>query len=847
MKWIQFVCVLSLSGVFFSCTQEKVEKGVSYELAQSRKESIKDIRYALHFDIPESQNENITGKNTITFVYNKNASKNLYLDFNEKEDHLKTVIVNQKPLDVAIENEHIAIPSHLLSEGKNEVEIEFIAGDLSLNRNEEYLYTLFVPDRASTCFPGFDQPDLKASSELSLSIPDEWEAISNQKAEVTSSDNIKNYQFLPTKPLSTYQFAFAVGKFGKATDAVTGMNMYYRETDSAKVAANLEEIFKLHSQSLDWLKDYTTISYPFSKFDFALLPTFQYGGMEHPGSIFYRESSLILDPSASVNQRMRRASLIAHETAHMWFGNLVTMKWFEDVWLKEVFANFMAAKIVNPQFPEINHDLRFLIAHYPSAYEIDRSAGSHPIQQKLDNLKNAGTLYGAIIYQKAPIMMRNLETMMGEESFQSGLRDYLSQYSYSNATWDDLVSSLKKFTETDLTLWNNAWIKSKGMPDIVYTLDNKLSIRVTNDSIGLVWPQSFQYELVGDQNEVKDIIISDASGYTTSSTLSDWKIVPNYNGRGYGYFAADEKSRNNMLVTVNNVENPEVRAAMWLNIWEYVLRGELEAKLTLETILAGMATEKDPLLLEYITSRMSNIFWQLTAQEDRQLISTKIDDTLFDLMALEKDISLKRILFNCFRQTASSKEGVRNLKKFWRDEMTLGLEISEQDHIELAYEIAVRGVEGSDEIIAAQLENTKNPDRKEAMQFIKGSLSGNVADCDAFFENLKDPKNREHEPWVLKALGFLHHPLRAQQSVKYIQPSLEMLEEIQLTGDIFFPKGWVEQTVSTYQSKEAADVVKQFLNNNPELSQNLKNKLLQSADPLFRAEKILSSKQAQNM
>ncbi|MGB4974370.1 MAG: aminopeptidase, partial [Cyclobacteriaceae bacterium] len=159
----------------------------------------------------------------------------------------------------------------------------------------------------------------------------------------------------------------------------------------------------------------------------------------------------------------------------------------------------------------------------------------------------------------------------------------------------------------------------------------------------------------------------------------------------------------------------------------------------------------------------------------------------------------------------------------------------------------VRGVEGSDEIIAAQLENTKNPDRKEAMQFIKGSLSGNVADCDAFFENLKDPKNREHEPWVLKALGFLHHPLRAQQSVKYIQPSLEMLEEIQLTGDIFFPKGWVEQTVSTYQSKEAADVVKQFLNNNPELSQNLKNKLLQSADPLFRAEKILSSKQAQNM
>ena len=847
MKSIQFLLLLFLSILFFSCTQEKIEKGVSYELAQSRKESIKDVQYALHFDIPFNQNENIAGKNIITFVYSKNASKNLYIDFNEKGDHLKTVKVNQKATDVVFENEHIAIPAHLLSEGKNEIEIEFTAGDLSLNRNDEYLYTLFVPDRASTCFPGFDQPDLKASFALSLSIPDEWEAISNQKAEITLAGNKKNYQFLPTKPLSTYQFAFAAGKFEKATDPVSGMTMYYRETDSTKVAANLEEIFQLHSQSLDWLKDYTTISYPFSKFDFALIPTFQYGGMEHPGSIFYRESSLILEPSASVNQRMRRASLIAHETAHMWFGNLVTMKWFEDVWLKEVFANFMAAKIVNPQFPEINHDLRFLMAHYPSAYEIDRSAGSHPIQQKLDNLKNAGTLYGAIIYQKAPIMMRNLETMMGEESFQNGLRDYLAQYSYSNATWDDLVNSLNKFTDKDLALWNKAWIKSKGMPDVAYTLDDNLTIRVTNDSIGLVWPQTFQYELVGDQHEVKDIIISDPTGYTAPATPSDLRIVPNYNGRGYGYFAADEQSRNNMLATVNSVEAPEVRAAMWINIWEYVLRGELEAKKTMETILAGMATEKDPLILEYITNRMSNIFWQFTTQEDRQLISAKIDDTLFDLMALEKDISLKRILFNCFRQTASSKEGIYNLKKFWRDEMTLGLEISEQDHIELAYEIAVRDAEGSDEILATQLKNTKNPDRKEAMQFIMGSLSSNETDRDAFFESLKDPKNREHEPWVLKALGFLHHPLRAQQSVKYIQPSLEMLEEIQLTGDIFFPKGWVEQTVSTYQSKEAADAVNQFLNNNPNLSQNLKNKLLQSADPLFRAEKILSSKQTQNM
>ncbi|HPI81506.1 MAG TPA: aminopeptidase, partial [Cyclobacteriaceae bacterium] len=236
-----------------------------------------------------------------------------------------------------------------------------------------------------------------------------------------------------------------------------------------------------------------------------------------------------------------------------------------------------------------------------------------------------------------------------------------------------------------------------------------------------------------------------------------------------------------------------------------------------------MGTEKNPLVLEYIANRMGNLFWQFTTHEDRQLISAKIDDTLFELMALEKDMSLKRILYNCYKNTATSKEGIDNLKKLWRNEMTLGLELSEQDHIDLAYAIALRGDMESESILSEQLANTKNPDRKLAMEFVMPALSADVSVRDAFFESLKDPANRAHEPWVLTALGFLHHPLRAQQSVKYIRPGLDLLEEIQLTGDIFFPKGWVDETVGSYQSKEAADIVRQYLKENPNLSLNLKN------------------------
>ena len=151
-----------------------------------------------------------------------------------------------------------------------------------------------------------------------------------------------------------------------------------------------------------------------------LVPSFQFGGMEHPGSIFYNAASILLDESATENQMLGRASLIAHETAHMWFGDLVTMRWFNDVWMKEVFANFMAAKIVNPSFPKVNHELRFLVAHYPGAYSVDRTAGTHPIRQELANLNEAGSLYGAIIYQKAPIVMRQLERLLGADTAAGG-------------------------------------------------------------------------------------------------------------------------------------------------------------------------------------------------------------------------------------------------------------------------------------------------------------------------------------------------------------------------------------------------------------------------------------------
>ena len=199
-------------------------------------------------------------------------------------------------------------------------------------------------------------------------MPESWQAVANGRDLATVDSGAppagrRRMRFAETEPLPTYLFSFAAGRFSVETATRDGrvMRMFHRETDAAKVARNRDAIFDLHARALAWLEDYTGIPYPFGKFDFVMIPSFQFGGMEHPGAILYNQERQLLDESATQNQLLDRASAIAHETAHMWFGDLVTMQWFNDVWMKEVFANFMAAKIVNPSFPEVNHDLRFLL------------------------------------------------------------------------------------------------------------------------------------------------------------------------------------------------------------------------------------------------------------------------------------------------------------------------------------------------------------------------------------------------------------------------------------------------------------------------------------------------------
>jgi aminopeptidase N len=761
-------------------------------------------------------------------------------------------MVNQKVIPIDFLEGHIVINPMYLNVGNNKIQIEFIAGNQSLNRNSDFLYTLLVPDRAATLFPCFDQPNLKARFSLTLQIPKNWDASGNGMLIKSTTNGLKKtLVYKETLPISTYLFAFAAGKFQRLTKEKKGrkMSMLYRETDSLKVAQNMDKIFDLHATSVLWLEDYTQIPMPFEKLDFVLLPGFQYGGMEHVGNIFYKESALILDESATDNQKLARARLIAHETAHYWFGDLVTMNWFNDVWLKEVFANFMAAKAVNPDFPEVNHELSFLLSHHPTAYSEDRSGGSHPIQQNLENLKDAGSLYGGIIYQKAPIVMRQLEKLMGAAAFQKGLQQYLKDFSYANATWDDLIFILDELTPVSLKVWSNVWVKEPGMPHILSTVSTdedgymkEFTIQQLKTShSGQYWQQETEIALFYADTIIKIPVVLNGSKTqipVTQKLKKPLAILPNASAIGYGYFQLDTPSLSTFLNGSLTVKDELIRGAIRIALQEELIHKKITGEDFISYLLISLEKEKESLNRQLLLSQLNQVFWSFLSDEQRSIYTPKIEKLLWELMNESTSVSAKAAYFSSYRDLAISPEATQKLYDIWSGKNKIsGLPVSEQQMIDLAATLALLLPQQAGEIIDSQLMKTLNPDRKKRLKYLQPFLSADIRVRDTAFESLFETENRGVEPWVVDAVRYLNHPLRAKESTHYITPSLELLEEIQKTGDIFFPRQFITAVISGHQSPTAAYYVKKFLLEHPNFPYRLKNKVLMAADLLLATQK----------
>ena len=858
---VALVVLMALAGSAGAQTSTPAP-GVPLDVATRRAAVIFDLGYDLSLTIPKALADPITGSTRITFDLRDNTTP-LVIDFETSRDHVRSVKANDAIAAFEYVNGHIVVPNTALKVGRNIIEIAFTAGNDSLNRSADFLYALFVPARARQAIPVFDQPDLKARWTLTLIHPSEWKAVSNGAASGGAVSGVRDpngravagpatVRFAETEPLSTYLFSFVVGDF-KVESAVRNgrtFRMFHRETDAQKVERNKAAIFDLHATALAYMEQYTGIPYAFGKFDFVLIPAFQFGGMEHAGKILYNATGLLLDESATQNQLLGRASVIAHETAHMWFGDLVTMRWFNDVWMKEVFANFMAAKIVNPSFPDVNHELRFLLAHYPAAYEVDRTPGANPIRQQLDNLNEAGSLYGAIIYQKAPVVMRHLEALLGEESFRDGLREYLGAHEFANATWNDLIEVLDRRTPADLRSWSRVWVEQPGRPVIATELDApggriaRLSF-VQRDTWarGTAWPQQLRVVL-GYADGPKTVHVALEGERVDMKEAIGWPaplyVLPAGEGWAYGEFELDRASLSYLSRSLASIGDPLTRGSAWVTLWDALLEGTLSPDAFMDLASSALPNETDEQLTARVLNYAGSAWWRFLTAAERTRRAAPLEELLRRGLAQAATASQRAAWFGTLRTVALTPETTAWLRRVWaKAESVPGLPLAESDYTTLALELAVREVEGWKALLSEQLTRIENPDRKGRFAFVMPALSADSRERDAWFRSLADVKNRRREPWVLEGLTYLHHPLRARASSGYVATSLDMLLEIQKTGDIFFPKRWLDATLGGYNSSEVATAVRQFLGSlPPNYPERLKNITLQSADELFRAETV---------
>ncbi len=824
--------IIPLILTFLGCSGP--EPGVSLQLARERKEAISGLGYELFFNLPEDPKAPIRATQTIRF--NLETPRQIILDFKEDPAFVTLVQVNGRTAQYRFTNEHIVLPRRYFNKDNNIIAVDFRAGEQSLNRNEEFLYTLLVPDRARTLFPCFDQPNLKAAYTLTLEVPDHWVAVSNTAPNETFLENKrKTIRFGTTEPLSTYLFSFVAGEFQQETQTRNGrsISLYHRETDPLKIAQT-GIIFDQVYASLEWLEEYTGIPYPFAKYDFIILPGFQYGGMEHTGATLYNDRRMFLGEHPTTGEQLSRMSLIAHETAHMWFGDYVTMDWFDDVWTKEVFANYFASQMIRPQFPGINHRLNDLRAFYATAYAVDRTAGTNAIKQPLDNLAKAGLIYGNIIYDKAPVVMNMLVERMGPEAFRKGIRTYLKQFAYGNATWEDLISILDRETSEDLESWSRVWIHSRGMPHIHARISNDSLVVTQTDPLGrnLLWPQKVTFLLTnGEQDPDLNLNLNlnlgrdqdlkqgrsgvqNRSGeqdrtrtLTLDLELAEAKapvppgmkyILPNTDGLAYGMFLPDSLSMEYMLHNLARFEAEETRLSLLMTLYENMLAGNLSGDAFTQALIRYLPAETNNLVRNSALSYLADATLRYTTGENVRTEAFLLETAANTKEDKEYRLLTYRTLTGLFTDSLITKrlfEQWDNGKSF--DE----LPFAETEMTSLAYQLMIRLPEKASYICEKQLERITNPDRRKAFAFITQAVNPDPAARDAFFQSLLEVENRSTEPWVISALGYLNHFLRQEHALKYIHPALAGLEEVQQTGDIFFPTAWISACLSGHNSR----------------------------------------------
>jgi aminopeptidase N len=836
------------------CALAQAPPGIPRDLAQQRAEDVSDVRYALSLTLTPGD-PNVTGEVEIRFALRRTSP--LLLDY--REGRVGAVQINGAVSPVVVENGHLELFPSTLQRGENVVRIQFVSpvrtAGTPLVRFEdrddgsEYIYSLFVPMDASMAFPCFDQPDLKARFKLDVTAPESWTVISNAPAESTgeAGERQRRTAFEETKPISTYLFAFAAGPFRKLEGAAGMPAVYARQSAVERARPEVERVQRVTARGIQYFGDYFAQPFPFSKYDTVLIPGLAYGGMEHAGATFLREESVLFRTAPTNTDLLRRDILVLHELAHQWFGDLVTMRWFDDLWLKEGFAQYMAFHALNVFEPGEAVWKRFYESTKPAAYAIDATQGTTPIYQDIPNLQDAKSAYGAIVYSKAPSVLKQLAYAVGPQTFRDGLRRYLKEHLYANAEWADLVRALETTWQQSLSRWADRWIRDRGMPqvDVSWSCEGGRMNRLTlsqRDVLGTseLWPIATQVVLdYGEADAVR--IRTGLNGRSMEVGQAAGQPCPRYifaneEDYAYGRFLLDEHSREEVMRRLGDMPDVFRRTLLWGSLWESVREAQLAPRAYIELAAKLLPRETDESLMRSILSRTTIALHRYVSDDARAQLVPRFETMAAAQMVQSPDVNLRIVWFRALQGLAETPVGLGQLKNLLNGRLWVpGVELRGLDRWNLVTTlVALNDPEAGAYFNQERQRDPSGDGQKYA--YAAEAARFHAATKEQFFQQyLRTASNPED--WIEQSLFPFNSWNQSELTAPYLEKALEALPQIKRERKIFFLENWLDAFIYGQTSAEAQAAVHDYLDS-ARMERDLRLKILEAVDELDRTVMI---------
>ncbi|WP_220761278.1 MULTISPECIES: aminopeptidase N [unclassified Shewanella] len=600
---------------------------ISQQVAADRSERISKLHYDLDFTLTE---QDFSAVSKVSFELS-DTTQPLSLDLNQAR--INSFSLNGKKVYPNYNNSYIQLNPRLLNNGSNTIEVAFTR-DYSSNGeglhrfidpvdNKIYLYSHFEPAAAQQMFAVFDQPDLKASFTLSVTAPEEWTVISAMRETSVSAQGEQRRWVFPQSPkLSPYNFSMHAGPYYEWQDnsGKYPLRLFARQSVAKQV--DEQDWFNYTQRGLTFFDSYFGIPYPFSKYDQVLVPDFLYGAMENAAAVTFSESRFLSNSEMTSTEKQRLASVIMHEMAPQWFGNLVTMKWWNGLWLNESFASFMGT-MATSQIAEFSHAWRsFYAKNKQTAYQQDSLASTHPIEVPVASSQNAFDNIDAITYSKGASTLKQLSYLIGEKTFQKGVQNYLTQYSYQNAELKDFITSLEQAAKRDLGQWSQDWLYHAGVNILQaeFSCSNgrisSFNLKQTAASSALPTLRE-QKVLLGLFTQGRDRLHHNISiPVTYSGENTEVKqviglhcpalVYPNYQDWGFVKVSLDSTSFKTAQANLSSVKDPLLRSMLWQSLWDSVQSGNLSLNDYIGTVLINLPGERDLTILDQVLSSLSS-------------------------------------------------------------------------------------------------------------------------------------------------------------------------------------------------------------------------------------------------